>query len=272
MLARGEGATGRAVPKFAVELGVGCSRAQASAALMTMGKLVKPAGRGKIACSDGSSSGTTPCCSVTGCEPATNSAPSARIDRWLVSDSLLSSVSAPSVTDLTLSDRYGVAVTVSPAKAPPAAQDFGQGLLLSFPILPSLMDLDLQHSKSAAQGSSSSLPALVAISMQAADGASTSAVPAAVADPALVSGPTPADTPMLPAVPLLVSPDLPDTAASSAMCLWAEDVDIPVDIVKQAVLHVHANFASELSQHLSTDCTCLSKPGGHGHSNQSSHW
>ncbi|DBA89805.1 TPA: hypothetical protein ACH3X2_004676 [Trebouxia sp. C0005] len=40
----------------------------------------------------------------------------------------------------------------------------------------------------------------------------------------------------------------------------AADVDIPVDIARQAVLHVHANFASKLSQHLSTDCTCLSKP------------
>ncbi|DBA69815.1 TPA: hypothetical protein ACH3X2_012534 [Trebouxia sp. C0005] len=96
--------------------------------------------------------------------------------------------------------------------------------------------------------------------MQATNGPSTSAVPATVADPALASGPMPADTPMLPAVPLLVPLDLPDTAVSSAMCLWAEDVDIPVDIARQAVLHVHANFASELSQHPSTDCTCLSKP------------
>jgi len=68
------------------------------------------------------------------------------------------------------------------------------------------------------------------------------------------------DTPMLPAVPLLVPPDFPDTAVSSATCLWAEDVDIPVDIARQAILYVHANFASELSQLPSADCTCLSKP------------
>ncbi|DBA66565.1 TPA: hypothetical protein ACH3X2_002281 [Trebouxia sp. C0005] len=122
------------------------------------------------------------------------------------------------------------------------------------------MDLDPQQSKSAAQFSPGSLPTPVAVSMQATNGPSTSAVPATVADPALASGPMPADTPMLPAVPLLVPLDLLDTAVSSAMCLWAEDVDIPVDIARQAVLHVHANFASELSQHPSTDCTCLSKP------------
>jgi hypothetical protein len=96
--------------------------------------------------------------------------------------------------------------------------------------------------------------------MEATDGPSTSAVPAAVADPTLAAGPSLADTPMLPAVPLSVPPDFHDTAVSSAMCLWAEDVDIPVDIARQAVLYVHAKFASELSQHPSADCTCLSKP------------
>ncbi len=50
---------------------------------------------------------------------ATNIASSARIDRWLFSDSLLPNVSAASVTGLILSDHYGVAVSVSPANAPP---------------------------------------------------------------------------------------------------------------------------------------------------------
>ena len=62
------------------------------------------------------------------------------------------------------------------------------------------------------------------------------AVPAAVADPTLAAGPKPADTPLLPAVPLSVPPGFPGPAVSSAMCLWAEDVDIPVDIARQAVL------------------------------------
>ncbi len=75
-------------------------------------------------------------------------------------------------------------------------------------------------------------------------GPSTSAVPTAAADPALAAEPPPDDTPMLPAVPLLVPPDFPDTAVSSAMCLWAEDVDRYVDIARQAILYVHADFAS----------------------------
>ncbi len=49
---------------------------------------------------------------------ATNNASSARIDRWLVSDSLLPNVSAASVTYLMLSDHYGVAVSVSPPRGP----------------------------------------------------------------------------------------------------------------------------------------------------------
>ena len=60
---------------------------------------------------------------------ATDNASSARIDRWLVSDSLLPNVSAASVTDLILSDHYGVADTVSPANAPPR----GPGLWLMPP-------------------------------------------------------------------------------------------------------------------------------------------
>ena len=125
--------------------------------------------------------------------------------------------------------------------------------------MPTLMDLDPQ-SKSVAQVSSGSLLPPAAASMEVTDGPSTSDVPAAVADPTLAAGPTPADTPMLPAAPLSVTPDFPDTAVSSAMCLWAEDVDIPVDIARQAVLYVHAKFASELSPHPAADCTCLSKP------------
>ena len=45
-----------------------------------------------------------------------------------------------------------------------------------------------------------------------------------------------------------------------AMYLWAEDVDISIDVARQAILYVHANFASELSQRPSADCTCLSEP------------
>ena len=56
--------------------------------------------------------------------------------------------------------------------------------------------------------------------MQAADGPSTSAVPTLAADPALAAEPPPDDTPMLPAVPLLVPPDFPDNAVTSAFFLF----------------------------------------------------
>ena len=49
---------------------------------------------------------------------------------------MLPNASAASFTDLILSDHNGVAVTVSPANAPPAAQGFGQCLLPLFPDLP----------------------------------------------------------------------------------------------------------------------------------------
>jgi len=84
-------------------------------------------------------------------------------------------------------------------------------------------------------------------------------VPAAVADPALAAGPPPA-APMLLAVPFLATPDFPDIAVSTAMCLWAADIDTPVDVAKQANQYVHANFAPQLSHHPSAICTCLSRP------------
>ena len=77
---------------------------------------------------------------------ATNNATSARFDRWLVSDSLLLNVSAASVTDLILSDHYGVAVAVSPVNAPPR----GPGLwsmpsaIISHPTFKTLMTAQIQ--------------------------------------------------------------------------------------------------------------------------------
>ncbi len=66
----------------------------------------------------------------------------------VVSDSLLPNVSAASVTDLILSDHYGVAVTVSPANAPPR----GPGLwsmppaIISHPAFKTLMTAQIQTS------------------------------------------------------------------------------------------------------------------------------
>ena len=44
------------------------------------------------------------------------------------------------------------------------------------------------------------------------------------------------------------------------MCLWAEEAEISIDTARQAALHVHANFATELSQHPSANHVWLSKP------------
>ena len=78
------------------------------------------------------------------------------------------------------------------------------------------MDLDPRQ-RAAAQVSSGSLLTPATAPMQPTDGPSTSAVPTLAADPALAAEPPPDDTPMLPAVPLLVPPDFPDNAVSSAI-------------------------------------------------------
>ena len=50
---------------------------------------------------------------------ATTGSSSARIDRWLVSGSLMSTVSSASVTDTKPADHYGVALSLTPSNVPP---------------------------------------------------------------------------------------------------------------------------------------------------------
>ena len=50
---------------------------------------------------------------------ATSGSSSARIDRWLVTDSLLPDVNAATVSDIKPSDHYGISLSISPAAAPP---------------------------------------------------------------------------------------------------------------------------------------------------------
>ena len=129
---------------------------------------------------------------------------------------------------------------------------------------PSPMSLDPQQGSD--QVSSDSLPASVATPeacptpMQVTASPSASAAVASAAHAAPAPEPQLVDAPMLPALPLPLPADFPDTTVSSAMCLWAEEVDIAIDIARQAVVHVHANFATELSQHPSADHICLPKP------------
>ena len=77
---------------------------------------------------------------------ATTGASSARLDRWLVSDSLLTAVSAATVADTKPGDHYGVSLTISPATAPPR----GPGIwslppfILSHPAFQTLMKAEIQ--------------------------------------------------------------------------------------------------------------------------------
>ena len=77
---------------------------------------------------------------------ATTGASSARLDRWLVSDSLLTAISAASVTDTRPGDHYGVSLSISPATAPPR----GPGVwsmppfILSHPAFQTLMKAEVQ--------------------------------------------------------------------------------------------------------------------------------
>ncbi len=56
------------------------------------------------------------------------------------------------------------------------------------------------------------------------------------------------------------------------MCLWAEDVDIPVDIARQAVLYVHAKLDSQPAFFNRLHLLIQAAAGAHGHGSQSSHW
>jgi len=159
---------------------------------------------------------------------------------------------------------------------------------------PTLMDLDPQQSKSAAQVSSGSLLTPAAASMQATDDPSTSAVPATVADPALAAGPQPADTPMLPAVPLLVPLDLPCAYGQrmltylltlprkqSSMCmptLHQSSASIPQQIALACPSRCRSSWSQQSEQslvmHRSTCCvaqTHSQTAQEHGHGQLRSH-
>ena len=77
---------------------------------------------------------------------ATSGSSSARIDRWLVSDNLLSAVSAAAVSDTRPGDHYGVTLSLSPAAAPPR----GPGVwamppfIISHPAFKTLMTAHIQ--------------------------------------------------------------------------------------------------------------------------------
>ena len=77
---------------------------------------------------------------------ATTGSSSARIDRWLVSDSLLSTISAASISDTRPADHYGVTLAISPAAEPPR----GPGVwamppsIISHPAFKTLMTAEIK--------------------------------------------------------------------------------------------------------------------------------
>ncbi len=62
------------------------------------------------------------------------------------------------------------------------------------------------------------------------------------------------------ALPASVPNDFPDGPVASAMLLWAEDADIPLDTARQAVQHVHAEHMAQVTQHGTASHVALSEP------------
>jgi hypothetical protein len=58
----------------------------------------------------------------------------------------------------------------------------------------------------------------------------------------------------------LVPADFPDGPVASAMLIWADDADIPVDTARQAVRHVHAEHMAQVTQHGTASHVALAEP------------
>ena len=62
------------------------------------------------------------------------------------------------------------------------------------------------------------------------------------------------------ASPAPVPEQFPDGAVASAMLLWAEDVDVPLDTARQAVQHVHAQHMAQITQYGTASHVALAEP------------
>ena len=100
---------------------------------------------------------------------------------------------------------------------------------------------------------SAPIPALV--SAPAPTPASASATASASA-PASQPATEPKDANMPEASPAPV----PDGAVASDMLLWAEDVDVPLETVRQVVQHVHAQHVTQITQHGMASHVALAEP------------
>ncbi|DBA85895.1 TPA: hypothetical protein ACH3X1_005440 [Trebouxia sp. C0004] len=89
--------------------------------------------------------------------------------------------------------------------------------------------------------------------------ASTTASASASAS-ALAPALEPKDADMPQASPAPVPLHFPDGAVASAMLLWAEDIDVPLDTARQAVQHVHAEHIAQITQHGTASHVALAEP------------
>ncbi|DBB01662.1 TPA: hypothetical protein ACH3X1_000295 [Trebouxia sp. C0004] len=62
--------------------------------------------------------------------------------------------------------------------------------------------------------------------------------------------------------PMLLEPSRPaaDQAVASAMLLWAEDIDVPLNTARQSVQHVHAEHIAQITQHGTASHVALAEP------------
>ena len=91
--------------------------------------------------------------------------------------------------------------------------------------------------------------------------ASASALASASASASvLVSAPQCGDANMPQALPASLPDGFPDGPVASAMLLWAEDADIPLDTARQAVQCVHAQHMSQVTQHGTASHVALPEP------------
>ena len=105
------------------------------------------------------------------------------------------------------------------------------------------------------------IPALVSASAPTPTPTSASA-PASTSASASASAPAtePKDASMPQASPAPVPMHFPDGAVASAMLLWAEDVDVPLDTARQAVQHVHAQHMAQITQFGTASHVALAEP------------
>ena len=87
----------------------------------------------------------------------------------------------------------------------------------------------------------------------------SAAIPAADTVP-LASPPYVADASMPQTSPASVPQEFPDGPTASAMLLWAEDNELPLDTARQAVQHVHVKHSQQVSQHASASHLSLPEP------------